>query len=151
MSYESNQGARTKRHRAEEGSSISKLFQNAAVGVGVALLCSILMLLIGAMICQRSEDPQAIILPWGLGALYLSALIGGTVSVRRNGGAALLCGALCGAILMIFFWFLSIFFQGNNAFSLPISLLLRTMTALFSIFGALIFRKRPSRRLHRKR
>ena len=150
MSYGTKKENRHKRRSTEDGTSFSHLLQNAALGCGIALLCAILMLLLGALLCLRSDDPQSLVLPWGIGTLYASALLGGIVTVRRNGGNALLCGALCGLAFLIFFWIVSIFFQERDSFSLPLSLLLRALVAFFAILGALLGRKRSSR-LHRKR
>ena len=151
MSYGTNAKHRTNRHSADEGASLSSVLPHAALGMLLALLCSGLMLLIGAMVCLRSENPTEWILPWGLAALYLPAMLGGIVTVRRYGGAPLLCGALCGLFVLIFFWLVSIFFGKTDRFSLPISFLLRFLIAMFSVFGALLGRKRAGRRLHRKR
>lgn len=151
MSYGTKKEKRPKRHSGEERTSFSQLLQSAALGCAIALLCATLMLLLGALLCLRSDDPQALVLPWGLGTLYASALLGGTVAVRRSNGNSLLCGALCGIAFLIFFWIVSIFFQECDSFSLPLSLLLRALVAFFAILGALLGRKRSSRRLHRKR
>lgn len=151
MSYGTKRSPQKNKRAAEDGASLPRLFQSAAIGGGAALLCAALMLFLGAMICLRSEDPNQMILPWGLGTLYLSALLGGIISVRRHGGSALLCGSVCGILLLIFFWILSIFFQENDTFSLPISLLLRALTVLFSLLGGYLGLKRTRRTPHRKR
>lgn len=142
---------RTHRHTAEEGSSPALLLQSSAVGMGAALLCAMLLLLLGSLLCLRSSDPSKLLLPLGLGALYLSSLLGGIVTVRRHKSAVLLCGALCGVLLLGFFWVLSLFFQAQDRFSLPLSLLLRALVAVFSILGAFLGQKRSSKRLRRKR
>ncbi|MBO5938912.1 MAG: TIGR04086 family membrane protein [Clostridia bacterium] len=151
MSYGATQHHRKKATSAEEGASLSKIFQSATIGVGASLLCAAVLLLVGALICQRSQDPNKMTLPLGLVSLYLSALLGGIVAVRHRGSSALLCGAVCGILLLVFFWIVSIFFGDSDAFSLPLSLFLRCFTAFFSILGAYLGLKRSKRSPHRKR
>ena len=151
MSYRTNKSHRKKAASAEEGASLTGILQSAAIGVGASLLCAAVLLLIGALICHRSQDPNQMTLPLGLSVLYLSALLGGIVTVRHRGGSALLCGSICGVLLLILFWIISVFFQGTDAFSLPLSLLLRSLTAFFSILGAYLGLRRTGKRLHRKR
>jgi putative membrane protein (TIGR04086 family) len=149
MSHENRKPPHKKKHSAEEAASPSWLFLHAAIGAGIALLFATAMLLVGAFLCARSSDPTKMTLPWGLGALYLSALLGGLVTTRQHGSSALLCGTLCGLLLLVFFWIVSIFFSKSDNFSLAVSLILRLLTAIFSIFGAFLgvrrTRKRPRR------
>lgn len=150
MSYGTTKVKRKRSRSPEESNSIPALFQSCAIGFACALLCAALLLVLCAALCSRSPDPQKMILPLGLGTLYLSAFLAGMIAVRRYGCSALLCGALCGALLLVFFWILSAFFQGNDTFSLPLSLILRLMTVLFPILGAFCGLKRTSKRPHRK-
>ncbi len=151
MSYGTSKPRRKQRHTPEESTSLSSLLGSCGIGFAAALICAALLLLLCAALCCRSADPQKLILPLGLGTLYLSAFLGGMIAVRRYGSSALLCGTLCGALLLVFFWILSAFFQKDSAFSIPLSLILRLLTALFPILGGFCGLKRTAKRPHRKR
>lgn len=149
MSYETRKPPHKKRRSAEESASFSQLLLHAAIGMGAALLCATAMLLLGAILCARSSDPTQMTLPWGLGTLYLSALLGGLITARQHGSSALLCGTVCGLLLLVFFWIVSIFFSESDNFSLALSLVLRLLTAIFSMFGAFLGVKRTRKRPRR--
>lgn len=143
--------AKKKRRSGEESGLFSTLCKNAALGTAISLLCAFSLSLVATLLCLRSGDPLKMILPFGLASLYLSALLGGIITVRRHGESSLLCGALCGLFLLVFFWIVSLLFKGENSFSLLLTFLLRLLTPLFSILGALLGQKRTTRRPHRKR
>ena len=150
MSYKTRSTSRKKRRPTDNTDLFSVLCKNAAIGTAISLLCAVALMLVGSLVCLRSDDPLKLILPIGLGTLYLSALAGGIVTVRRHGKKALLCGALCGLFLFVFFLGISLFFRGEGAFSFLVTLLLRLLTILFSILGAFLGQKRTTRRPHRK-
>ncbi|MBQ2999651.1 MAG: TIGR04086 family membrane protein [Clostridia bacterium] len=150
MSYKTKTTSRKKRRPSEDADLFSVLCKNAAIGMIFSLLCAVALMLIGTFICLRSDDPLKLILPIGLVTLYLSALLGGIVTVRRNGKKALLSGALCGLFLFLFFLGSSLFFRGEGAFSFLVTLLFRLLTIFFSILGAFLGQKRATRRPHRK-
>lgn len=151
MSYETRSTSRKKRRTSENSDLFSVLCKNAALGSAVSLLCAVALMFVGSLVCLRSEDPLKLILPIGLGTLYLSALVGGIVTVRRHEKKALLCGALCGLFLFVFFLGSSLFFRGEGSFSFFLTFLLRLLTILFSILGAFLGQKRSGHRPHRKR
>lgn len=151
MTHEPKKVLRRKKHAPKENDLFSTLLRHAAIGTGISLLCGVLLILVGSIVAWRSEDPLTMILPFGLGTLYLSALLGGIVTIRLHGEKALLCGTLCGLLLFVLFWIISLFFQGEASFSVPLSLLLRILSIVFSIIGAFLGQKRVKRRPHRKR
>ena len=151
MNYKTRNDSRKKRRMSENTDLFSVLCKNAALGTATSLLCALTLMLIGALLCLRSNDPLKLILPIGLGTLYLSALIGGIVTVRKHGKKALLCGGLCGLFLFVFFFGTSLFFRGEGSFSFLVTLLLRLLTILFSILGAFLGQKRSNHRPPRKR
>ena len=141
-----------KKHRPSENSDLfSVLLKNTAFGMLFALLCAATLSFIGSLVCLRLSDPLSAIQPMGLSILYVSALLGGILTVRRHEKKALLCGVLCGLFLLIFFWILSLFFRGDGSFSFSLRLLLRVLIVLFSILGACLGQKRQTRRPRRKR
>ena len=64
-------------HTQGEHSTPTSLFQSALFGSLCGLLCSGVLLFLVSFICYRSPDPDSLILPLSLGALYLSCLVGG--------------------------------------------------------------------------
>ncbi len=130
--------------------NLSGLLKSSLIGTGGGLLSCLLLLLIGTAICLCSANPHKIILPTGLAILYLCAIIGGFISARHHQCAPLPCGALCGALLLLVFLFVSFFLDEKNGheFSLILSLLLRALIPFFSILGARIGLKQ--KKIHRR-
>ena len=77
--------------REEAENQFGATLKSALFGTGIALLAAMLLLLLCAGICYGTADPDAITTTLSLSALYLSAMIGGFASVRRNRGGALFC------------------------------------------------------------
>ncbi len=149
------------KHQGSSGSaaeaglgSVPGLLKSSAIGAGCGLLFSLLLALIGAVICICSSDPHALIVPVGLIALYFSALLGGWIAIRHHKSAPLPCGVICGAMMLLLFLLVSLFFDKtkSNGFSFGISLLLRALLPFFSLLGARMGMKRRngSRRAKRK-
>ena len=87
----------------------------------------------------------------GLGVIYISALIGGFVSVRQNKKDALLCGIVSGAMLALCFFVISLFFaDGSSSYSFLIELILRGAMLLMSVFGAFAGLNRGNKRRGRR-
>ena len=130
--------------------SFPELLKNSSIGAGIGLIAAVLFLFIGTGVCYVSNDPTALITPVGVAVLYLSAFIGGMIAKRLNKTSALFCGGICGCLLTVFFWFLTLFFNHTDSdiFSFPLSLVLRGLTILVSILGAVIGtgRKKVSKR-----
>lgn len=137
----------------QELSSVTTILKSSLLGAGGGLLASLLLLLGGTILCLCTTDPGSLILPTGLLALYLSAMVGGFLAIRHHKKEPLPCGALCGALMMLFFLFLSFFFasESGKQFSLGISLLLRALIPFFSILGARLGWKRKIFSGRRKR
>ena len=123
---------------------MTALLSSCAAGAGGGLLSALILCLGGALICSLSSDPHGLILPLSLAALYLSALLGGGIALRRHKSAPLLCGALCGAMMLLTLLLLSLFFDEKTEGSLSpaLSLLLRALIPFFSILGARMAVKR---------
>ena len=124
----------------ETASGFGKAVKSSLSGVLSALVAGIVLIFIAAAVCYASSDPDTFTSPLSLAALYLSAIIAGLISVRKNGGSALLCGILAGIFLTVFYVFISFFFEtsDNITSSLPASLGLRALITVFSIFGAFL-------------
>lgn len=126
--------------REEAENQFGATLKSALFGTGIALLAAMLLLFLCAGICYGTADPDALTTPLSLSALYLSAMIGGFASVRRNRGGALFCGALCGALLILAFLMINLCFHAtySRSFSPMIALLLRAVVLLFSVLGGFL-------------
>ena len=134
--------------RASDGFPV--LFRHSAMGAGIGMGLVCLLCPPGAWLCLLSPDPASLTLPAGILILLLSALAGGFCSARLHKRRRLLCGVLCGILLVFFFWLLTLFL-GEPAHGIPffVSLLLRILTAGVSALGAMIPAR--ERKMHRKR
>ena len=133
----------TKRRRRapsdNDRSSFSQILKSSAIGCAVSLAIVTALLIAAAAICYASEDPTSLTVPAGAIILAVSSLFGGMISAKINKAKALLCGIGNGILMNLFSLFLGIFTpHGQNDFSFPISLILRTAVVLCSILGSLI-------------
>ena len=102
---------------------------------------ALLLLTVFCLIALSCDDPDSIILPLSLCALYLSSTVGGIFAVRLSGDG-ILSGALSGLITAGIVFLLSALPLTDSPFSLPTSLLLLSLIVLFSSVGAVIGHKR---------
>ena len=140
-----------RKHSSIPKDSFAYLIRSSALGLAASMICAAISLLIGAAICYFAPDPNKYIIPVGIIAIYLSAMVGGFVSRRLQGGDTLLSGGICGALLMLAFLFFTLFFEKEDGdiFSTGVSLILRATVIAASILGAFIGsrqRKAPRRR-----
>lgn len=133
--------------RGEGGMLMSSLF-----GALAALISSVLLLIIGTAIASVCADPDKILGALSIASLYISALVGGFVSVKRNGGGALLCGLISGFILALFFFALSLCFTADysSGYSVLVKFVIRAGSVLASVLGAFAALHKPERRRKRR-
>ena len=67
-------------------------------GMALCTLGGLASLLLGALIAYVSPDPDALIMPFGFGAMVLSCLLGGIGVGLKCDSAILPCSLLCGCI-----------------------------------------------------
>lgn len=153
MSHGAVSKKRNTTHSYDGGSDFYSLFKHACLGAVIAVACAILFLFAGTGLCFLSENPGGSLTLWvGIGARFLSAMIGGIVSMRLHQAAPIPCGGLCGALLCVLFFLCSLFVKSGTAvFSVPLSLLLYGFTVVCSMIGAILGRKRPQKRSIRKK
>ena len=84
--------------------SKTSLIKSAVFGTAVSSLTLTLIILVSAALCLAFDDPHRFVGPLCLFALYSAAFAGGFSAVKRNGGGALLCGALSGVIFALLLW-----------------------------------------------
>ncbi len=126
--------------------NVGATLKNALFGAFVAAVASVILLFIISAICYSTDDPDAFTTPLALVALYLSSIIGGFAAVRKNQSSALLCGAVCGVIFILFFLCVTLCFHGvmERSFSIPVAFALRGVSILCSILGGFLGLKRKS-------
>lgn len=106
---------------------------------------------IGAALCMLTDDPARLVIPIALVCMNLCAAIGGFCASKRQGGAPLPCGLLCGGVWLVFSYLLGLAFSSaERSFSFGIGLALRILCIVFSILGALLGTRRSKAR-HRRR
>lgn len=126
----------TRPQRKEEPtpSALAKhLFKSLAVTLATALLSLLLL----STVAYLSEDPSTLLLPFGLIAAALTALVGGFTSVRLHKKSALLCGLCNGCAMMAIMLVISLFFRSAASMHSPLlSCLLHAGYLLLSVLGA---------------
>ena len=121
----------------------------------IAWLASALILItFFSVITLSMDDPDSVIVPLSLCALYLSSAVGGIFAVRLSGDGVL-SGALSGMISAGIVFCMSALPLYDSPFSLPTSLIPLSLIVVSSVIGSVIGHKRaknPSKnRLRNKR
>lgn len=112
-----------------------------SIGVG-ALLC-----VVAALVSYFSPDPTRMILPLGLSASALTALLGGMIAIRAHGHGALQAGLTNGALLTALMILISLFCKPlASGYTTWLSLLLHALFLFLSVVGASVGRRRTPKR-----
>lgn len=135
-------------HNEGERHAPAALLQSALFGSVCGLLSAALLLFGATLVCYRLADPNAWMTPLALAALFLSSFVAGFAALKRNRASALLCGGMSGLFLMLFFLALSFFFPStlSPTFSLPISILIRTLMLPTAAIGGFLGLGKPKKR-----
>lgn len=118
------------------------LLRNAAIGTGCALCIALLFLLVATLVAQHVTDPNILIAPLGLIALYLAALCGGFIITRLQGGDPLLCGLVGGALILLICLAVGLCLPAPGTSHAGNALLTRLPVPLLSILSAVPAAKR---------
>ncbi len=150
MGYAKNNG----RKKREEDGGLSSVIRSSFVGVGFAMVLGIPLWLLCSLIAYLNDDPDSMVGALGLVILYAVSLASGFISTKRCRGAGLMCGAISGGILALFFFVISLFFGAGYESSYGVILrgVMRAATVLMSVLGAYAGAQRkrsPSRRRRR--
>ena len=89
-------------------------FKNCVKGFLSSVLAGALLILLFGYICYTREDPDLLLKPLGLTALYVSSLCGGFVSSRFNKEQGLLSGAATGGIFALFILVISFILRSEG-------------------------------------
>ncbi len=103
----------------------------------------VLLILILCAVIYRSSDPDKLIIPVSLAALYLTAVFGGFIITMINRKAALICGAISGGLLLVATFLLSFATAPfpYEAYSGTTGVMLRFAIIPASLFGAYLASK----------
>ena len=105
------------------------------------LASAMIFLLIFCAIAISTRDPDSIIAPLSLCALYLSAVIGGIFAVRLSGDG-IVSGALSGVVTSAIVFLVSALPICDSSFTMPISLILLALIIPASVIGSILGHKR---------
>ena len=107
-------------------------------GLGFALAGAVLSLFLGAVIANGAADPDALVMPFGFGALVICALAGGLGIGLKCPNAVLPCALLLGCILLGLGLVAGLFFGADARQALTLGLGLGASLGLRAGFVALI-------------
>ena len=82
------------RSHDEDESTISVALKSSLSGLLSFIGCGLVLISVAAVVAYSNADPDAIISPISLAALFPAAFAGGFTTVKRTGGSPLLCGVL---------------------------------------------------------
>lgn len=94
----------------------ARLISGSAIGAGIGVLCSAVILLIMATALVIGNIPPELILPMATAALAIGAFAAGVTAAKLGKSKGIVCGALSGVTFFIIAW-LSGAIIGEAAFS----------------------------------
>lgn len=135
--------------RAGENDHEKGLALCALKGLLVSIILGGVLLILLSLILKNTGDPDAYVSIASVGALYLSALVGGLLTEKLYRRSPLLCGLVTGCAFTVFSLLLSLLigsiFDTESDMTLPLSLLLRGGAILFEIIGAYLGKQKPKK------
>ena len=142
--------ARQISRKQPEDDSPALLARHMAKSLLITIAAGMILLLAASLCAYFFPDPDQLILPLGLAASLLTALIGGFCAVRIHGHSALVCGLCNGSLFTLLMILVSLFFKAYSAgYSATVSCLLHAAFLLLSVAGAFLgLRKAPKKRKH---
>lgn len=148
-------------HRSKESSdaTLSSMLRSSLKGAAIGLALSAILAFVICAAIIGLDDPDSLVFPLSLAALYVSAFVAGTMATRINRGGSLVCGLLSGGIFMLSYIFVSLFFPSELSakYGFLASLLFHALIIVFSVLGGYAAtakrttQKHPKRALARRR
>lgn len=129
--------------RTKDKPDLSILFISAIRAQLILLLTAIVLLIVFCAVAYSLDDPDTVIIPLSLAALFGSGLAGGIAAVRISGDG-LFSGWLSGVVSALLIWLMSFlpFPAAAHSFApLPATILFLCLP-VSSLIGAVIGRKR---------
>jgi len=150
-----------KNHKSNDTSeaSLLSLLRCSLRGAAIGLLVSVVLAVIICVAILGTPDPDALVFPLSLIALYISAFVAGLIATAKMGSSSLICGLLSGGIFMLSYMFVSLFFPSELSakYGFFASLLFHALIIVFSVLGGYAAtakrttQKHPKRALARRR
>jgi len=92
------------RAHKQETVTARKTVQTVAIGVGVGILVTAVLLLIAALWMTWVDTPASAVSPLGIVALGLGCGVAGFIAARRSHKNGWLIGAACGVLMFLVTW-----------------------------------------------
>ncbi len=89
------------RARKDDAHSVRRWIQTIAIGVGIGILVSALLLLIAAVLMTVIDWPDSAVSPVSVAALGIGALSAGWIAARRTGKNGLVLGSVSGLVILL--------------------------------------------------
>lgn len=135
------------RKRNTDGSEngFSGVLRHSLFGFFCGAATLIILLLVGAAVSLKREDPDAFAGILAFSSLYISALLCGLITTKRCGKNILISGSLSGAWLVILLSLISFFFKETSFSGRPwgVEMLIRCSVVFVSALGGYIGANRP--------
>ena len=80
------------------------------IGTGIGVAAALVLALIMTCAALSARDPAALLLPLSMAALIIGAVVSGALSSVGGGAVS---GLLGGALYVLVFWVISLFFRGD--------------------------------------
>ena len=136
-----------KRTHPKKKNKERSLWQTVCIGVGCAVGCAVLLLLLFTKLAFGSADPSKWLLPCAIACGVLSAAFAGALSVRLDGRSNLAPAWLVGVGFSVILAILSFVLPGEGQ---NLWRWLFYAALVFCCFaGGAVARKRPQKRRHR--
>lgn len=143
-------------HTQQKASMGKQLLVSSAFGTLTGICVFALLLAAFSALCVLFPNPHPFVTPLCFLSVYGAAFFGGFTAVKRNGSRdALLCGGLCGVMLMALFWlaFTMIGYifaiPNDGSASLICKLIILPVTVIGSFLGASSHSTSPKHRRKR--
>jgi len=151
--------ARKKKHAGHTDKSSSEsrtnspvtLLRSSALGLVCTVGVGLLFLLIATVVANATADPNAMVQPLALTALYATALFSGMITVRIHGHSSLLCGAIAALLLFMTGLLIGACLPTASTQSIGSTWLTHLPLLPLAIAGAYLARKRTGSTSHRNR
>lgn len=128
----------------KNSSSKSGILISAIRAQIVVLITAAILLTVFCAVAYSTDDPDSLIIPLSLCALYLSAISGGIAAVRFSGDG-IVSGLLSGAISMAAVFLISLLPLHPSGFDSTMGLILTALTVPASAAGSVIGHKKKER------
>lgn len=135
----------------ENENTAKNILLSSLLGVGAALISSLVLLLISALILNFTPDPAKVIAPVGKVILYITAVLGGYIAMLK--GEKIAAPIISGGIMTLLVLLISMLFEKSEGS--PIITVITYVCIFLAFLSGGILRhivtsKRPTRKRRRR-